>query len=127
MEITKQFIKFSIVGVANTIVNLVVLYILTEFFGIYYIFSAVFAFLIAVTNSFLINKVWTFNEKLGHKISSRYPKFIFVSVIALIINLIVLYVLVEFFGIWYILAQIFGISTNLLINFFGNKIWTFQG
>ena len=47
----KQFVKFSIVGVSNTLINLLVLFILTDFFHVYYIISAVFAFIVAVTNS----------------------------------------------------------------------------
>ena len=121
-----QFIKFALVGVVNTLVNLAVLYILTDIFGIYYLVSAVFAFLIAVTNSFLLNKMWTFKESISYRASSKYIKFVLISVIALIINLIILYVLVEYYSIWYIYAQIVGVSSNLIINFFGNKLWTFK-
>ena len=121
-----QFIKFALVGVVNTLVNLAVLYILTDIFGIYYLVSAVFAFLIAVTNSFLLNKMWTFKESISYRASSKYIKFVLISVIALIINLIILYVLVEYYSIWYIYAQIVGVVSNLIINFFGNKLWTFK-
>jgi len=122
----KQFIRFGIVGITNTLINLAVLYILTEFFGVYYMVSAVFAFLVAVTNSFLLNKVWTFEEKVNYRTSSKYVKFFTVSIIALIFNLIILYVLVEYFGMWYMGAQIIGVASNLIINFFGNKLWTFR-
>ena len=122
----KQFLKFAIVGIANTLINLAVLYILTEFFGIYYMLSAVIAFLFAVTNSFLLNKTWTFEEKIKYKTKSKYAKFIFVSIIALVVNLILLYALVEYLGVWYMAAQVIGILSNLLVNFFGNKLWTFK-
>ena len=121
-----QFIKFALVGVINTLVNLAVLYILTDIFGIYYLISAIFAFLIAVTNSFILNKLWTFKESISYKTSSRYIKFVLISVIALVINLITLYILVEYYAIWYIYAQIIGVCSNLIINFFGNKLWTFK-
>jgi len=121
-----QFIKFALVGVINTLVNLAVLYILTDIFGIYYLISAIFAFLIAVTNSFILNKLWTFKESISYKTSSRYIKFVLISVIALVINLIILYILVEYYAIWYIYAQIIGVCSNLIINFFGNKLWTFK-
>lgn len=125
-EVLNQFVKFSLVGVINTSINLIVLYALTEYFHIYYIISAVFAFLAAVTNSFLLNKTWTFKENIAYKASLKYFKFIIISVTALLINLIVLYVLVEYFKIWYIYAQLIGIVSNLIINFLGNKLWTFS-
>lgn len=121
-----QFIKFCIIGVFNTLINLVVLYLFTDIFGFYYMFSAVIAFLVAVTNSFIFNKLWTFEEKLNHKVYFKSIKFIVVSVIALLINLVILYVLVEYFKMWYMAAQLVGIATNLIINFIGNKLWTFQ-
>jgi len=120
------FLMFVIVGVANTLINLAILYVLTEFFRVYYMLSAIIAFLFAVTNSFLLNKTWTFEEKIGYKTKFKYAQFIFVSITALIVNLILLYVLVEYFNVWYMVAQIIGIGSNLLVNFFGNKLWTFK-
>jgi len=126
MKTVKQFLKFAIVGVINTLINLLVLYVLTEFLGIYYLISAVFAFVVAVTNSFILNKIWTFQEKIGHRAYSRYFKFLIISLTALIFNLLLLYILVEYFNIWYMLAQLIGVVLNLIINFLGNKLWTFK-
>jgi putative flippase GtrA len=125
-ESSKQFIKFSIIGVLNTIINLAVLYVCTDIFGIYYLISAIIAFMAAVTNSFVLNKTWTFNEKINQNAYSKYAKFFIISIIALAVNLVILYVLVEFFSIHYIIAQLIGIISNLIINFFGNKLWTFK-
>lgn len=122
----RQLFRFGVVGVLNTLINLLVLYILTEFFGVYYLVSAIFAFIVAVTNSFILNKIWTFEEKIKHKVYSRYFKFIIISLIALIFNLALLYLLVEYFKIWYMLAQLIGVVLNLIINFLGNKLWTFK-
>ncbi|HLD98447.1 MAG TPA: GtrA family protein [Candidatus Nanoarchaeia archaeon] len=130
MKFRKHFLleitKFGFVGVINTLINLAVLYILTEFFGIYYLVSAIFAFLVAVTNSFILNKVWTFKEKINNKPTLKYIKFLCISIIALLINLILLYILVEFFTVWYIYAQIVGVLFNFVINYLGNKLWTFK-
>ena len=125
-EVFNQAFKFAIVGVINTLINLAVLYIFTEFLGIYYLVSAIFAFIVANINSFLLNKIWTFKENIKHKAASRYIKFVVVSVIALVVNLIFLYAAVEYFKLWYMFAQVLAVILNFLINFFGNKIWTFR-
>jgi len=122
----KQFVKFSIVGVSNTLINLLVLFILTDFFHVYYIISAVFAFIVAVTNSFILNTIWTFKEKIKHKAKEKYVKFFIISVLALLANLLILYAFVEYFNMHYLIAQIIGIINNVIINFFGNKLWTFK-
>jgi len=125
-ETIKQFFKFAIIGVINTLINLLILYVLKEFLGINYLISEIFAFIIAATNSFILNKTWTFEEKIKFRTYSKYIKFIVVSAIALCFNLIFLYILVDHFKIWYIFAQIFATGLNLIINFSGNKLWTFK-
>jgi len=120
-----QFIKFSIVGGVGTLINIAILYILTEFFNIYYLISAIFAFIVALTNNFILNKIWTFEEKLKEGALRKYIKFFTISVIALTVNLSFLYIFVEYFKIWYIFAQFLAILITLIINFSGNKLWTF--
>lgn len=121
-----EFIRFSIVGVINTLVNLAVLFVLTEFFGVYYVISAVFAFIAAVTNSFVLNKTWTFKYKTKNNLSKKYTQFFMVSIIAFIVNLLILYFLTEYLHFYYMTSQIIGIIFNLIINFLGNKLWTFK-
>jgi len=121
-----QFLKFIIIGILNTLVNLIIFYLFTEIFNVYYMVAAVLAFLFAVTNSYLFNKTWTFKEKLKYKTSSRYIKFFIISIIALSFNLALLYLLVEYFKFNIFIAQLAGVFLNFLINFFGNKLWTFK-
>ncbi|MEM4230725.1 MAG: glycosyltransferase family 2 protein, partial [Candidatus Pacearchaeota archaeon] len=45
-----EFFKFGIVGLIGTFINIGILYLLTEIFRIYYIISAVFSFIVALTN-----------------------------------------------------------------------------
>ena len=59
----EQYIKFLICGIIATVVNLSVLYILTEFFDVWYIFSAVIGVLAGSTSNFKINRDWTFKQK----------------------------------------------------------------
>lgn len=122
----KQFLKFAVVGCINTLINLFVLYVLTEFFGIYYLISAVFAFVVAVGNSFVMNKLWTFEEKFKDNTLKKSIKFYLVSIAALLVNLFFLYFFTEIIGFYYLLSQIFAIAISLWINFLGNKFWTFK-
>lgn len=125
-KLTKEFFKFALVGLAGTIINLAILYLLTELFGIYYIVSAIFGFIVAVTSNFILNKIWTFNEDIRENAFSKYGKFFIVSIIGLIVNLIFLYIFTEYFGIYYLISQVLAIGLALFVNFFGNKIWTFK-
>ncbi len=125
-NVITEFFKFAFVGLIGTIINLIILYSLTEFLGIYYIISAIFAFIIAATNNFILNKTWTFNEKISYKTLDKYSQFFSVSLVALLINISFLYILTEFLGIHYLISQVIAIGLALSINFLGNKIWTFS-
>jgi dolichol-phosphate mannosyltransferase len=123
---SSEFIKFSLVGASNTLIHLAILYILTEYLGFYYLLASFIGFVIAVTNSFILNTLWTFKKDIKEKVGFRYSKFFTISVIAALINISLLYIITEYFGIWYILSQIIATSVSLIVNFIGNKIWTFK-
>jgi putative flippase GtrA len=89
-------------------------------------FSAVIAFLFAVTNSFILNKNWTFKHKSNEQFSTKYLQFFIISVVALLINLFTLWAFTELFGFYYMFSQIIGLVLNVIINYFGNKLWTFK-
>lgn len=125
-NVINEFIRFTIVGGIGTIINLAILYSFTEFLNIFYIISAIIAFIVAATNNFIFNKIWTFKEEIRDKIFLKYTQFFVVSVIALLVNIFFLYVFTEYLGIYYLISQLIAIGISLIINFLGNKLWTFQ-
>ncbi len=122
----KQFFKFAIVGAIGTLVNILVLYIFTEFFKVFYIISEIFAFFSSSVNNYLLDKYWTFQEDLKEKIVPKYFQFVIISLISLTVNLSILYIAVEYFNYWYVFAEVGAILIVFLINFVGNKLWTFR-
>ncbi|MFH1311011.1 MAG: glycosyltransferase family 2 protein [Nanoarchaeota archaeon] len=125
-NVIKEFFKFAFIGGIGTLFNIVILYLLTEKVGIYYMFSAVISFIIAMTSNFILNKIWTFKENIKLNVGKKYVQFGLVSISALLVNLFFLYIFTEVLGIYYIISQILAIGMALIINFFGNKIWTFS-
>ena len=61
-EIITQFFKFASVGLVGTFINLTILYILTEYFGVYYMISAIIAIGTTLITNFIGNKIWTFQK-----------------------------------------------------------------
>jgi len=125
-QIISEFFKFALVGLVGTLINIAILYTLTEYLNLYYIFSALCAFVVAVTTNFVFNKIWTFSEGIRERIMREYISFFLVSISALSINILFLYIFTEFLEIYYIVSQILAIGVALIINFIGNKIWTFH-
>ncbi len=119
------FIKYCIVGVSGTVIDIGSLYIFVEYLGIEVIVGTVMSFLLAVTNNFVLNKSWTFKNKSSNY-RKLYIKFFLVSLVGLGLTVASMYVLVEIFLIWYILAKALTSLLVLTWNFLANKLWTFK-
>ena len=80
----KQAIKYYSVGGSGVLVNLGILYALTDFMGLWYIASQVIAISISISSNFLFNRFWTFSGSIQEQRNSvMYVKFIIVSLIGM--------------------------------------------
>lgn len=117
-----QFIKFCIVGVANTTISLVAYYILMRV-GVYYLVASTIAYCVGILNGFFFSSTFVFKRKMGVKLAVR---FVGVYLSSLLINLGLLFVLVDFSGVPEFLAQVMVTFFNVIYNYFLNKLWTFK-
>ena len=119
----EQLVKFSVVGGTGYVVNLAVYTVLVAGFDVHYIPAAICSFLVAVTNNYTWNRLWTFRAQRGH-VAYQGMRFLVVSTLALGANLFVLHLLVTL-GLDEVLAQAIAIVLVTPINFVGNKLWSF--
>ena len=119
-----QLIKFSLVGVSGYAINLGVYILLLRHAGLHYEAAAACSFLVAVTNNYTWNRVWTFRGERGH-IAYQGVRFLIVSLVALGANLLILHGLVAA-GLNKVLAQAIAIVLVTPLNFVGNKLWSFR-
>ena len=119
----EQLAKFCVVGVIGYAVNLAVYTVLLDGAGLQYISAAVGSFLVAVTNNYLWNRLWTFRAQRGG-VAYQGMRFLIVSTVALLANLAVLHVLVTV-GLGEVVAQAIAIVLVTPVNFVGNKLWSF--
>ncbi|MGM5485372.1 MAG: GtrA family protein [Nanobdellota archaeon] len=121
-----RFIKFAIVSGIGMVVNLSVLYLLTDIFNVFYLLSESVAFVMAATNNFLLNNRWSFRQwhKGNNKI--KYMKFMAIASLCLVLNLSALYALTDLVGIYYMYSQVIASILVLLTSFTLNSLWTFR-
>ncbi len=119
-----QLAKFCAVGASGYAVNLAVYTVLLEVGGFHYVAAAIGSFLVAVTNNYTLNRVWTFRGQRGH-VAYQGLRFLVVSTTALGANLVVLHLLVQA-GMSEIPAQAIAIVLVTPLNFVGNKLWSFR-
>lgn len=119
-----QLGKFCAVGASGYLVNLAVYALLLRGAGLHYLLAATGSFLVAVTNNYTWNRVWTFRGQRGH-VAYQGLRFLVVSTIALAANLVLLYGLVRL-GVDELPAQALAIVLVTPLNFVGNKLWSFK-
>lgn len=123
-----RILKFSTVGMSGFIVNMGVLFLLSEFLHIFYIVSSIIAIEISIITNFFLNDLWTWSDREKKSWFNRIIQYhISVGVTAILINWVLLILLTEFFGIYYLISNFIGISAGTLFNFIINDIWTFKG
>ena len=120
----EQLLKFCAVGATGYVVNLAVYTALVRGVDLHYAPAAVCSFLVAVTNNYAWNRLWTFRRQRGHLVFQGL-RFFVVSTIALLANLVVLHVLVQS-GLGEVAAQALAIMLVTPVNFVGNKLWSFR-
>jgi dolichol-phosphate mannosyltransferase len=121
-----QLMHFALVGGSGYVVNLLVFALLTAAGDLHHIPAAIGAFLVAVTNNFVWNRLWTFRaEAPGRHPAHQGARFLVVSVVGLGVNLVVLEALVSGLDIAELPAQAIAVAVAMPVNFIGNKLWTF--
>ncbi len=116
-------LKFGIVGGSGYVINLAVFALALKVFGLHHILAAIVAFLVAVSNNFHWNRIWTFSS--DGRIGPQAVRFLTVSVGGLVINLVLLVVLVGA-GMTELPAQAIAVACAVPFNFAANKLWTFE-
>jgi dolichol-phosphate mannosyltransferase len=120
-----QLAKFCVVGASGYAVNLAVYAALLKGAGFPYLLAATGSFVVAVTNNYLWNRLWTFRHARGH-FAFQGLRFFVVALIAYAGNLAILALLVEL-GVGAIVSQAIAIVLVTPANFIGNKLWSFRG
>lgn len=122
-----RIVKFAGVGGFGALVNLAFLYLFTELFSIYYVFAALCSSQVSLTCNFILNDAFTWGKekkKLGFL--KRFGNFWLISHFTIGLDLAMLFILTEYFKIYYVLSLFLAILVSFLINFFLNKKFTFH-
>jgi len=120
----EQLAKFCAVGATGYAVNLGVYALLLNWANLHYRLAATGSFLVAVTNNYLWNRIWTFRHQRGH-VAYQGLRFLIVSVIVYGANLVLLTLFVEA-GLGKIVSQAIAVVLVTPLNFLGNKLWSFR-
>ena len=125
--------RFFTVGASGLVVNYVASYLLSNFVpNIWYMHATLFGIILSITSNFILNKIWTFEDRnfSPRHFLRQYVLFLALCALGAVIQLSLVYVFVEYSHITYAISLVLAVSIASLSNFllnkritFGEKIW----
>jgi len=121
--------RFYTVGASGLLVNFAVSFLFQAVVPeLWYLYTTIIGIFFSMTSNFMLNKVWTFEDRdfAAKKTAVQYGMFMGFSSLGALIQLGVVYALVENYNLDYPLALVLAVMAASLGNFVFNKKWTFK-
>ena len=123
--LAKQFVKFGIVGVANTLIQWAAYYPLVLFLNVHYIIANIVGFILSTLNSYYWNSKYVFPKKDQNRKSVIIRCFCAYGFTFLLSNAL-LGLMVDIIGISKMVAPIISLFITVPTNFALNKFWVYK-
>jgi len=124
-----QAARFFTVGASGLGVNyLMSLVFASGFSDLWYLYANVIGIIASITSNFILNKYWTFEDRdfSTKRTLEQYGKFAGFSSLGALLQLFMVFSLVEEHQMMYPIALVIAVLTAAFGNFVLNKKWTFR-
>jgi dolichol-phosphate mannosyltransferase len=121
--------RFYTVGASGLLVNYLVSLLFADAgMNFWYIHATIIGIMFSMSSNFVLNKIWTFGDRNfeAKRTLAQYGKFIGFSSLGALVQLGIVYVLVDSYQLLYPVALVLAVATAASSNFILNKKWTFK-
>lgn len=122
----RKLSKYLFFSVLATLSDIIVLYLLTDILGIYYLVSATFSYIVGMFIAFFGNLKYTFEKNHKKKVSIQFINFTIISLIGLGLNIVFMKFFTDSLGVWYMLSKIITVGLIFFIKYFMHKRIVFE-
>lgn len=119
-----QLLRFCVVGIGNTAVDLGVFFAL-NFAGVPYLIAQVLAYSAGVVNSFVLNRKWTFRVE-GKTNWGEMSGFLMVNLSSLLLSSLLLFILYDTCHMQLWISKLAATGLCMLVNFTASRLWVFN-
>lgn len=120
-----QFIKFSVVGMSNTIISLTVYYLFLGI-GMNYILANTAGFIMSIFNAFYWNHKYVFPDNMEDNKYKAFLKIFMTYGGSFILSIAIIFIMVDCLNISQWIAPIVRLIITIPLNFLLNKLWVFK-
>jgi len=123
-NIIRKFIKFGIVGFSGVFIDFGITFLFKEKVKLQKYVSNAIGFTAAATSNYFLNRVWTFHSE-NPQILVEYSQFMIISLIALGINTLILWIIIRYLKWNFYFSKLIAIGVVTIWNFIANAYFTF--
>jgi putative flippase GtrA len=120
-QIVSEGLKYLVVGGLCTLIDFILLYVLSDILLINYVFSSILSFSVAVIINYYLSTFWIFKVRAINSKSLEFFSYLVISIIGLIINSGLIYLLTENQVSTYMISKVLATPIVLMWNFFARK------
>ena len=116
-----QFFRNALVGSFAFVLELGLMYLLTECAHVYYLWSSVFSSLCAGGINYLLSTIWVFNQSKVKNKPLEFILFTAIGALGLLLNVFFLWILTDCMGIYYMFSKVIAMILVFTLIFFIRK------
>ena len=125
-QTARQLFLYLIVGGLATIVEWAAFYVLNVLIGVHYLTSTALAFILSTLANWLFGRLILFKENRPKSLTKELIKIYATSIIGLLLNMLIMYLAVEKFGIYEMFSKIIASGLVFFWNFFIRKLLIYK-
>jgi len=122
--LSRQFFLFTLVGVAATTTQYIVLVSLVELFTLQAVYASCYGYLAGAGISYTLNRKHTFKSTKAHH--KAMVQFLSIFCISFGFNAVVMTVTTQWLHLQYLLGQVISTGLVFLWNFGAHRRWTYR-
>ena len=117
-----QLIKFGVVGVIATLIDLAVLMLLKEFMHVDVLVASAVAFSVSVIANYILSMLFVFESRGNSKVK-EFLVFVILSIGGLLLNQFIMWIGTEIMTAYYLWVKAFALVFVPIYNFITRKIF----
>lgn len=118
----KEFVQYAVVGGTCTLIDFVLLYLLTTKGGVHYLVSSSISFVIGVVVNWVLCTYWIFEFHKVQRQSMEFMYYVLISAVGLGLNALLMWLFTDGCGLWFMASKLIAAGITLFYNFFARKL-----
>ncbi|MCQ2322502.1 MAG: GtrA family protein [Bacteroidales bacterium] len=121
-----QIVRYFFSGGVAFLVDTGLLYVLTEFCGVYYLVSSIISFSIGLIITYLLSILWVFDNRNMKNRYAEFSVFVLIGVVGLGLTSLFMWFFTDKIGVHYIFSKIITTIIVFVWNFIAKKSLLFR-